>query len=96
MIQIYCLNTKTTKEFQEGLTLLDVLEEFDFDKPYPIVSAKVNNVSQGLKFRVYNSRDVEFLDIRHHTARHVYFRSLCFLSKCQSLTLRRAMTCLKL
>ena len=79
MIQIYCLNTKTTKEFQEGLTLLDVLEEFDFDKPYPIVSAKVNNVSQGLKFRVYNSRDVEFLDIRHHTARHVYFRSLCFL-----------------
>ena len=79
MIQIYCLNTKTTKEFQEGLTLLDVLAEFDFDKPYPIVSAKVNNVSQGLKFRVYNSRDVEFLDIRHHTARHVYFRSLCFL-----------------
>ena len=79
MIQIYCLNTKTTKEFQEGLTLLDVLAEFDFDRPYPIVSAKVNNVSQGLKFRVYNSRDVEFLDIRHHTARHVYFRSLCFL-----------------
>ena len=79
MIQIYCLNTKTTKEFQEGSTLLDVLAEFDFDQPYPIVSAKVNNVSQGLKFRVYNSRDVEFLDIRHDTARHVYFRSLCFL-----------------
>ena len=79
MIQIYCLNTKTTKEFQEGLTLLDILSEFDFDRPYPIVSALVNNVSQGLKFRVYNSRDVEFLDVRHHTARHVYFRSLCFL-----------------
>ena len=37
MIQIYCLNTKTTKEFQEGSTLLDVLAEFDFDQPYPIV-----------------------------------------------------------
>ena len=79
MIQIYCLNTKTSKEFLEGSTLLDVLAEFDFPQPYPIVSAKVNNVSQGLKFRVYNSRDVEFLDIRHDTARHVYFRSLCFL-----------------
>jgi len=79
MIQIYCLNTQTTKEFQEGMTLLDILSEFDFDRPYPIVSALVNNVSQGLKFRVYNSRDVEFLDVRHHTARHVYFRSLCFL-----------------
>ena len=61
------------------MTLLDILSEFDFDRPYPIVSALVNNVSQGLKFRVYNSRDVEFLDVRHHTARLVYFRSLCFL-----------------
>lgn len=79
MLQIYCVNTQTTKEFNEGLTLLEMLPEFEFDRPYPIVSAKVNNVSQGLKFRVYNSRDVEFLDIRDHSARHVYFRSLCFL-----------------
>jgi uridine kinase len=79
MLHIYCINTKTTKEFQEGMTLLEMLPEFEFDKPYPIVSAKVNNVSQGLKFRVYNSRDVEFLDIRQSSAMHVYFRSLCFL-----------------
>ena len=79
MIQVYCINTKTTKEFNEGTTLLEMLPEFEFDRPYPIVSAKVNNVSQGLKFRVYNSRDVEFLDLTHHTARLVYFRSLGFL-----------------
>ena len=79
MFQIYCLNTHTTKEFQEGSTLLDILSEFEFERPYPIVSAKVNNVSQGLKFRVYNSRDVEFLDLTHHTARLVYGRSLGFL-----------------
>ena len=79
MLHIYCVNTKTTKEFQEGTTLQEMLPEFEFEKPYPIVSAKVNNVSQGLKFRVYNSRDVEFLDIRNHSAMHVYFRSLCFL-----------------
>ena len=79
MLQVYCINTKTTKEFKEGTTLLEMLPEFDFDRPYPIVSAKVNNVSQGLKFRVYNSRDVEFLDLTHHTARLVYVRSLAFL-----------------
>lgn len=79
MLQVYCINTNTTKEFKEGTTLLEILPEFEFERPYPIVSAKVNNVSQGLKFRIYNSRDVEFLDVRHHTARHVYFRSLCFL-----------------
>ena len=79
MLQVHCINTKTTKEFQEGMTLLEMLPEFDFERPYPIVSAKVNNVSQGLKFRVYNSRDVEFVDIRQSSGMHVYFRSLCFL-----------------
>ena len=79
MLQVYCLNTRTTKEFKEGTTLLEMLPEFEFDRPYPIVSAKVNNVSQGLKYRIFNSRDVEFLDVRDHTARLVYCRSLCFL-----------------
>lgn len=79
MLQVFCINTGTTKEFKEGTTLLEMLPEFDFDKPYPIISAKVNNVSQGLKFRVYNSRDVEFIDLTHHTARLVYIRSLAFL-----------------
>ena len=79
MLQVYCKNTGTTKSFQEGTTLLEMLPDFEFERPYPIVSAKVNNVSQGLKFRVYNSRDVEFLDIRDTSARHVYCRSLCFL-----------------
>lgn len=87
MIQVYCVNTRTSKEFVEGTTLLEILGEFDFDKPYPIVSAKVNNVSQGLKFRVYNSRDVEFLDVRQNSAMHVYCRSLCFLLYKASLDL---------
>ena len=39
----------------------------------------MNNVSQGLRFRVYNNRDIEFLDLRDASARRVYCRSLCFL-----------------
>ena len=79
MLQVFCRNTKTTKSFPEGTTLQDMLPEFDFDKPYEIVSARVNNVSQGLKFRVYNNRDVEFVDVRDAAGARVYFRSLCFL-----------------
>jgi Uridine kinase len=56
-----------------------MLPEFEFEKPYLIVSAKVNNVSQGLKFRVYNNRTVEFLDVRDSSAMRAYCRSLCFL-----------------
>lgn len=79
MIKVYCKNTKTSKSFQEGTTLLEMLPEFQFDKPFPIVSAKVNNVSQGLKFRVYNNRDVEFLDVTESSGMRVYTRSLFFL-----------------
>ena len=56
-----------------------MLPEFDFERPYDIISAKVNNVGEGLKFRVFNNRDVEFLDYRSYSGRSAYCRSLCFL-----------------
>jgi len=79
MIQVFCKNTQTSKTVPEGTTLLELLNIFKFDMPYRIVSAKVNNVSQGLKFRVFQSRDVEFLDIRDFSAFRAYCRSLCFV-----------------
>lgn len=79
MVQIYCVNTGTTKEFPEGMTLLEMLPYFEFEQPYPILSAKVNNVSQGLKYRAYNSKRVEFLDYTSYGGRGVYCLSLCFL-----------------
>ena len=47
--------------------------------PYPVVSAKVNNASQGLKFRLFQNRDVEFLDAREGSGYRVYVRSLSFV-----------------
>lgn len=79
MVKIFCVNTGTSQSFPEGTTLMDMLPAFDFEKPYPILSAKVNNVSQGLKYRAFNNRKVEFLDYRSYSGRRVYSRSLCFL-----------------
>lgn len=79
MVRVYCKNTGKTREFQEGTYLADMIEEFDFPRPYPILAAKVNNVVEGLKYRVYNNRDVEFLDYSTYAGRNVYCRSLCFL-----------------
>ena len=81
MIRIRCKNNHITKSFPEGISLLDVYQEFadDIRLPYPVVSAKVNNVSQGLKFRVYNNRDVEFIDATSGSGRRVYVRSVCFV-----------------
>ena len=81
MLQIRCKNNNVTKSFPEGTSLLDIYQEFadDIKLPYPVVSAKVNNASQGLKFRVFQNRDVEFLDARQGSGHRVYVRSLCFL-----------------
>ena len=79
MLKIYCKNTGTTQEFQEGATLAEMLPRFEFERPFDILCAKVNNVAQGLKYRAFNSRDVEFLDYRSYTGRSAYCRSLCFL-----------------
>ena len=79
MIQIYCKNTGTTERFQEGTSLLQMLNTFEFEQPYPIVSAKVNHVSQGLKFRAYQNKDIEFVDLRQPSGMRAYCRSLCFL-----------------
>ena len=81
MLQIRCKNNNVTKSFPEGTSLLDIYQEFaeEIQLPYPVVSAKVNNVSQGLKFRVYQNRDVEFLDAREGSGHRVYVRSLSFV-----------------
>ena len=79
MVKIYCKNTGTAREFPEGITLKDIADAFEFEKPYDILAAKVNNVAEGLRFRVYHSQEVEFLDYRTYIGRSFYARSLCFL-----------------
>ena len=81
MLQIRCKNNNKTKSFPEGTSLLDVYQEFaeELQLPFPVVSANVNNASQGLKFRLYQNRDVEFLDARQGSGHRAYVRSLCFV-----------------
>ena len=78
-LQIYCKNNNKYKDFPIGSTLLDVYHGFNLNFPFQVVSAKVNNISEGLTFRLYNNRDVEFLDIRDSSGMRTYVRSLCFI-----------------
>lgn len=79
MIQIYCKNNNLSKEFPVGSSLVDIYKGFKLDFPYQVVSAKVNNRSEGLNFRVYNNKDIEFLDVRDSSGMRTYVRSLCFI-----------------
>ncbi|MGP1436066.1 MAG: nucleoside kinase [Phocaeicola sp.] len=79
MLQICCKNNNISKEFPIGSSLLEIYNGFNLAMPYGVVSAKVNNVVEGLNFRVYNNKDVEFLDVTSASAMRTYVRSLCFV-----------------
>ena len=81
MVNISCVNAGTVKSFPEGLSLMEILKSFEgeISTDYPILAAKVNSVTQGLKYRAFNSRKVEFLDYTSYAGRSVYCNSLCFL-----------------
>ena len=58
---------------------MDIYNDFNLEMPYGVVSAKVNNRTEGLNFRVYNNKDVEFMDVRESSGMRTYVRSLCFV-----------------
>ena len=79
LVQIYCKNNNIYKEFPIGSSLLDIYRGFKLDFKYPVVSAKVNNRTEGLKYRAYNNKDIEFLDATNSSAMRTYVRSLSFV-----------------
>lgn len=79
MIQVFCKNSNSYKEFPLGTMLIDIYKAFDFESTYEIISAKVNNRSEGLNFRVFDNKDVEFLTMEDPSGRRTYVRSLCFV-----------------
>lgn len=79
MIQIRCINNGETKLFSPGISLQEVYDTFTLDMPHGAVSARVNNKVEGLAFKVYNHKDVEFLDITSDSGMRTYVRTLFFV-----------------
>ena len=79
MITIRCKNNGAVREFVPGTTLQEAFEAFALDMPYGAVSARVNNKVEGLSFKVYNHKDVEFLDITSASGMRTYVRTLFFV-----------------
>ncbi|WP_295431817.1 nucleoside kinase [uncultured Prevotella sp.] len=78
-IQIRCKNNKKNKNFAIGSTLSDVFREFNLQMDYGPISVKVNNKVEGLNYRVYHNKDVEFLDMRSASGSRAYTRTLFFV-----------------
>ncbi len=79
MIEVKCENTNQTKEFEYGKTLEELYDEFKVGLTNKPLCAIVNNKIEGLRYRVFNPRTIEFLDITSPYGRKVYMRSLSFV-----------------
>ena len=84
VLHIRCKNNKKTQEGPIGSTLSDIYQEINLKMPFGPVSAKVNNKVEGLHYRVYHNKDVEFLDLHTPSGIRTYTRSL-FLVLCKAV-----------
>lgn len=79
MIQIRCKNTKKILNVSIGSTLSEIFSLSGLKMEYGPISALVNNKVEGMHYRVYHYKDVEFLSLRHPSALRAYTRSLFFV-----------------
>ncbi|MDR2691223.1 MAG: nucleoside kinase [Dysgonamonadaceae bacterium] len=78
-IKIHCKNISGYREFDAGVSLLEIYKTLNIALPYPLAGARVNNKSQPLTYRCYSPKDVEFIDISDPSGLRSYVRSLCFV-----------------
>lgn len=79
VIQIRCKNNKKTQKVAIGSTLFDVFSEIGLEMSHGPISCKVNNKVEGMHYRVYNSKDLEFLDMTSSSGSRAYTRTLFFV-----------------
>ena len=78
-LQIFCKNNKKSDKFPFGTTLLQIYQHFQPELVKKPLCAAVNNQLHGLNWRVFGTKQVEFLDCTTSAGRKVYMRSLMFV-----------------
>lgn len=78
-IQIRCKNNGQTLTAPIGSTLSEVFRNAGVDMKYGPICAKVNNKVEGMHYRIYHNKDVEFLDMISGSGSRNYTRSLFFV-----------------
>ena len=80
---IRCKNNKKNLKVSIGSTLSEIFSQLGLEMEYGPVSAKVNNKVEGMHYRVYKQKDIEFLDLRSASGIRAYTRTL-FMILCKA------------
>ncbi len=79
VVRIRCKNNNKIQNVSMGSALSDVFRDFNLHMDYGPINCKVNNKVEGLHFRVYHNKDVEFLDMHTSSGSRNYTRTLFFV-----------------
>ena len=79
LVKVHVLNNDTTVEVPIGSNLEEVYEKSGYTMYFGPLSAHVNNKVEGMHYRVYKQKEVEFLDITSSSGSRAYTRSLFFV-----------------
>lgn len=75
-LKLRCRNTGKTITVPFGSSLYDVFVQADFRMDFGPTAALVNNKVQGMDYRFYNNKDVEFLSLMSPSGMRTYTRTL--------------------
>ena len=78
-VKVRCRNNGTKIEAETGSSLHDVYELSGLKMEHGPIVAKVNNKVEGMGFRLYRNKDVEFLDLTSPSGMRTYTRTLFFI-----------------
>jgi uridine kinase len=78
-VKIFCRNNGETISVPMGATLEEAYQLTGLKMEHGPVLAHVNNKVEGMHYRVYNAREVEFLDMMSPSGLRAYTRSLFFV-----------------
>ena len=78
-VKVRCRNNGQTMDVAVGSTLQEVWQLSGLEMEYGPVNAKVNNKIEGMHYRLYKQKDVEFLDLHSTSGLRTYTRSLFFV-----------------
>ncbi len=78
-VKIRCKNNGETKEIAIGSTLKEAYEAFGLSMEFGPINATVNNRTEGLNYRLYHNKDVEYFDLHSATGERCYMRTLFFV-----------------
>ena len=78
-INIYIRNNGKSIEVPMGSNLEEIYEQSGLELEYGAISARVNNKVEGMHFRAYKQKEVEFLDITSASGLRAYTRTLFFI-----------------